>query len=285
MVPRRHRRAILASVSSASPARITYLGHSTVLVELDGLRVLTDPILRTRVGPLVRAHPPVERSHWTDIDAALISHSHWDHLDVGSLRLLGPGVPIVCPAGLGARLRARGFRHVEELEPGGQARVGSVGLEATHAEHRGFGPPIGGTERAIGFLLCGSRGVYFAGDTALFAGMRLLAGRVDVALLPVWGWGPRAGAGDHLDPMGAARALSLIRPPIAVPIHWGTLHPVGMRWLRPATRVDPPHQFARLARLHAPGTTVRVLPIGSSFDLPAAAAEELVDAAPAGDDA
>jgi L-ascorbate metabolism protein UlaG (beta-lactamase superfamily) len=265
-------------VPSDAPTRITYLGHSTVLIELDGIRVLTDPILRTRVGPLVRAQPPVEPGHWSDIDGVFISHSHWDHLDFGSLRLLDPSVRIACPAGLGKRLRARGFTRITELEPGGRMRLGPVSVEATHAEHRGFGPPLGGTERSLGFLVCGTRGIYFAGDTALFPDMRLLAGRVDVALLPVWGWGPRAGSGEHLDPMGAARALTLIQPPIAVPIHWGTLHPLGMRWLRPGTRVEPPHQFAHLARLHAPATQVRVLPVGTSFELPD------VEGRPSGDD-
>lgn len=256
-------------MSHVGEARVTFLGHSTVLVALDGVRLLTDPILRPRVGPLVRAYGPIERSHLQSIDGVLISHSHWDHLDVGSLRLLGAGIPLLVPRGLGSRLRARGFGRVTELEPGDELAVGGLQVRATHAEHRGFGPPVGPTERSIGFLVVGSRTIYFAGDTTLFAGMSDMAGDVDLALMPVWGWGPRARASEHLDPLGAAQALALIRPRYAVPIHWGTLHPLGMRWLRPATRVEPPAQFARLARVHAPDTTVRVLPVGATLDIPA----------------
>ena len=68
---------------------MAYLGHSTVLIDIGGIRVLTDPILRRRVGPLVRAGAPVDPASWSRVDVVLISHSHWDHLDYGSLRLLG----------------------------------------------------------------------------------------------------------------------------------------------------------------------------------------------------
>lgn len=241
---------------------LTYLGHSTVLLELGGLRVLTDPILRHRVGPLVRAEAPIAPEHIRGIDVVLISHSHWDHLDYGSLRLVGKDVPMVVPTGMGLRLRDRGFRHVEELSPGGSTRFGEVRIDATEAAHRGFAPPIGPTDLAIGFLLHADGTVYFPGDTALFDGMAGLAEHIDLALMPVWGWGPRAQAHEHLDPLGAAQALQLLRPDVAVPIHWGTLHPVGMKWLKPSTRVDPPHTFAKLAAELAPATRVHVLPVG-----------------------
>jgi len=232
---------------------------------MDGARVLTDPILRRRVGPLVRTRGSIEASEWADIDAVLISHSHWDHLDYGSLRLLGPDVPLVVPTGMGGRLGARGFSHVIELLPGDSTTIKGLRLQATPADHHGFGPPIGPTGRAIGFLIAGSQTVYFAGDTALFAEMEDLAPNLDVALMPVWGWGPRAQASEHLDPLGAARALQLLRPRVAIPIHWGTLHPMGLSWLRPSTRVDPPHTFLRLAAELAPSTLVHVVPVGQSL--------------------
>ena len=84
----------------------------------------------------------------------------------------------------------------------------------------------------------------------------------------------RCGAGDHgprrrehLDPLGAAHAVRLVRPRVAVPIHWGTLHPIGLRRMRPRTRIDPPHDFARLAADVAPDTIVRVVPVGGSLSL------------------
>lgn len=247
---------------------MTYLGHSTVLLEMAGLRLLTDPILRARVGPLVRTEAPIAPEHWQSIDAVLVSHSHWDHLDYGSLRMVGMGVPIFVPTGMGARFRSRGFRHVEELSPGDAIRFGPIHIRATDAAHRGFPRPIGPTDLAIGFLLSAATTVYFPGDTALFDSMAELAQGLDLALMPVWGWGPRAQSHEHLDPMGAARALQLLRPRVAIPIHWGTLHPLGFRWLKPSTRVDPPHTFARLATEMAPSTTVHVLPVGGRIRLP-----------------
>jgi L-ascorbate metabolism protein UlaG (beta-lactamase superfamily) len=251
--------------SGDDPLVMSYLGHSTVLVELDGARILTDPILRTRVGPLVRAAPPIGRDAWSGVAVVLLSHSHWDHLDLGSLRLLGADVRLIVPRGMGRRLRARGFRDVVEVVPGDTLPVGGLTIETVPALHRGFGPPIGPTELAVGYVIGGSRSVYFAGDTALFDGLRALDRGLDLALIPVWGWGPRARPSDHLDPLGAAEAVRLIRPRVAVPIHWGTLHPVGMRWVRPDTRVDPPHAFERHALELAPDTQVRVIPIGGSL--------------------
>ena len=255
-------------MSSPKTARVTFLGHATILIEIDGVRVLTDPILRERVGPLTRTSGPPARKFWSDIDAVLISHSHWDHLDYGSLKMMGYDIPLIARTGMAGEFRSRGFRDVTELEPGAEQFVGDVRIEAVHAEHKGFGPPVGGTELCLGFILHGTQSIYFAGDTAFFEGMSEFDIGLDLALLPVWGWGPTAKPHEHLDPMGAARAAAVIKPRIAVPIHWGTLHPVGFSWMRPSTRIDPPHQFAQLMRRMAPDTTVRVLPDGGSLTVP-----------------
>ncbi len=249
---------------------VTFLGHATIVIDMDGVRILTDPILRSRVGPLVRTHGSVDQARWAGADVVLISHSHWDHLDHGSLRMLGMDTHLVVPRGMGPGLRRRGFTRVTEVDVGDEVRVGGIRLEAVHADHHGFGPPVGGTDRSIGFIVSGSQRHYFAGDTAFFAGMADLGDPIDLALLPVWGWGPTARPSEHLDPFGAARAAAAIRPRYAVPIHWGTLHPVGFRWMRPSTRIDPPHQFAQLVRRMAPQTVVRVMPIGSSIRVPPA---------------
>jgi L-ascorbate metabolism protein UlaG (beta-lactamase superfamily) len=258
-------------VTHADHARVTFLGHATLVIEMDGVRLITDPILRSRVGPLVRLRGPLEAMHWADMDMVLISHSHWDHLDYGSLRLIGTEVPIIVPHGMGSGLRRRGFRRVTEVRVGDDIPSKSLRIETVHAEHHGFGPPVGTTDLAVGYLVHGSQHHYFAGDTAYFEGMADLARGIDLALLPVWGWGPTAKPSEHLDPLGAARAVAAIKPRYAMPIHWGTLHPVGMRWMRPSTRIDPPHQFAQLVRRLAPATVVRVVPVGSSLSVPPAA--------------
>jgi L-ascorbate metabolism protein UlaG (beta-lactamase superfamily) len=103
--------------------------------------------------------------------------------------------------------------------------------------------------------------VYFAGDTDLFPEMAELAGKIDVALLPVWGWGRALGPG-HLNPRRAAEALTLLRPSLAIPIHWGTFAAPRVRKRDPSFLVDPPHQFAEYAALLAPQVTVKILQPG-----------------------
>jgi L-ascorbate metabolism protein UlaG (beta-lactamase superfamily) len=237
-------------------ARITWLGHSTVGIELDGVVLVTDPVLRRRVAHLRRdqaASPP------TRPDAILVSHMHYDHLDVPSLVRIGRDVRLVVPRGAGRFLR--GFRAIEETEPGGVLEIGGVRIDVVEAVHDGRRRPLGAWAPALGFVVRGSRTVYFAGDTELFDGMAALA-PLDVALLPVSGWGAKVGPG-HLDPEAAARALRLLRPSIAVPIHWGTY---GVAW-RPRGDRTPAEQFAERAAEVAPEVDVRILPVGASLEL------------------
>ena len=139
----------------------------------------------------------------------LISHLHWDHLDVPSLRALGTDTPIVVPAGAGSWLRGTGFSDVREMAVGDDA--GASGASRSRRSRRttpAFRPPVGPSADPLGYMVRGSRSVYFAGDTDLFDGMGALARpgeAIDVALLPVWGWGPTLGRGRHLDPERAAR--------------------------------------------------------------------------------
>ena len=122
---------------------LDFVGHSTVVIELDGIRLLTDPVTRARVGPLRRVEPVPPRDRLRGIDAVLISHLHWDHLDVPSLRDLGRDVPIFVPAGSGSWVRGVGFGHVRELAVGDVAAVGGVSVRAVPAVHSGFRPPLG----------------------------------------------------------------------------------------------------------------------------------------------
>lgn len=289
----------VAAASSGSAAdRIVFLGHATVLIEVDGVRLLTDPLLRGRVAHLHRQVPPIDPSVWVGTDAVLISHLHRDHLDLPSLRLLGLDTHIFVPPGAGEWLRGEGFTTVTELSVGGQADVGGLRVTATEARHDGRRRPGPGGMRAetLGYLVHGRRTVYFAGDTGLFDGMSALSSSLDsagmpnteprhapgttsrspavgldatpemapwldVALLPVAGWGPTLGPG-HMDPLEAARAAGLLAPRIAIPIHWGTLLPIGIAARHRARLSDPPRVFAEHLASLAPRVEVRVLAPG-----------------------
>jgi len=246
-------------------ARIEYVGHSTVVVDLDGVRLVTDPLLRNRVAHLRRAAPVDARAR-RGLDAVLISHAHYDHLDLPSLEKLGKKLPVVVPRGLGGLLRKRKFESVVEVEVGETIRIGALEIRAVPAEHEGSRGPFGASADALGYIITGSKSVYFAGDTDLFDGMHELA-PVDLALLPIWGWGPGLGAG-HLDPRRAAEAVALLRPGLVVPIHWGTYFPIHLGLRGAPGFVDlPPAEFLAAVRETAPEVDVRVLEPGQSLEL------------------
>jgi L-ascorbate metabolism protein UlaG (beta-lactamase superfamily) len=244
-----------------SRTRLTWLGHSTVLIELGEARLLTDPVLRSRVFHL-RRHGAIPRRP-ESVDAVLLSHLHYDHLDLPSLRMLDPQPQVVCPTGAGPLLTRAGFRRLDELLPGESMELGDVRLEATPAEHQGTRRPGGPVVRPLGFVARAGRSVYFAGDTDLFDEMAEL-GPVDVALLPVAGYSPKLGPG-HLDPRRAAEAAALLRPRLAVPIHWGTFHTVAPS--RGAWLTVPPQPLAARVTELAPAVEVRVLSPGESLEL------------------
>ena len=243
--------------------RIAFLGHSTVQIELDGEALLTDPLLRDRVAHLRRYAPAPGEPR---ASAVLLSHAHQDHLDLPSLRMLGPGVAMFVPPGAGAWLRKRGFSAVTELAEGEEASIGEITVAAVPADHDGRRYPLGPRSASVGYLVRGTRTVYFAGDTGVFERMAELAGTLDVALLPVAGWGRTLGPG-HMDPLDAARATRLLRPRIAIPIHWGTFRPIGRsdRGLRIGDA--PAREFAAHVGELEPASEVRIVAPGEETEL------------------
>lgn len=239
--------------------RITWLGHSTALIELDGMTFLTDPLLRRRVAHLRRSEP-VDLGSLPKPDAVLISHVHMDHMDLPSLGRLGRALPVIAPPGAARILSRRGHGDVSELAVGESLPVGPVTVTATAADHHVRRVPLAPVTPALGYLVTGSRSVYFAGDTGLFAGLEEYAGP-DVALLPVAGWGARLPPG-HMSPLDAARALTVLRPEVAIPIHWGTYAPLH----RAPAQGGPELEFVRHAELLAPDVRVEVLGVGASYE-------------------
>lgn len=263
--------AVAASLRWAM--RITFAGHSTVLIEHAGARLLTDPLLHRRVGHLLRHAPPVADDVCQNLSAVLISHGHLDHLHARSLRRIDRNVPVVTPIGLGRVVAKEGFTDITEVAAGEKLDVGGARVTAVHAEHDVKRHPFAELSPAVGFVVSDERrgeSAYFAGDTDIFDAMAELAGPplgpIDVALVPVSGWGPKLGPG-HLNPRTAADAMTLMRPRIAVPIHWGTLHPASLLRLRRGLLMDPPHAFARFTAALGLETEVRILLPGETTEL------------------
>jgi L-ascorbate metabolism protein UlaG (beta-lactamase superfamily) len=247
-----------------SRVRITWLGHATVLLETAGTRIVTDPVLRHRVAHLLRQVP--EPGDPGPVDAVLLSHLHHDHFDKPSLRrLASPRTTVVLPPRTSRYLGGIAFGTVRELAAGETVAIGDVSVRAVPAWHDGRRRPGPGAVAydTLGFLI---GGVWFAGDTDLHDDMRALRGAVDVALIPIWGWGTSLGPG-HLDPEGAARAIALVEPRIAVPIHWGTFLPAGLGRRHAALLTEPARAFARHMAALAPATRVETLAPGESLAL------------------
>ena len=245
--------------------RATWFGHSTVWLEDSGVRLLTDPLLTGRLAHLRRAAgpPPVLPG---PPDAVLLSHLHADHLHLASLRQV-PGDPLfLLPAGAAAFVRkglGRPDARCVELLPGDSAAVGTVTVHAVPANHHGDrGPWSRMRAEPLGFVVEGGLRTWFAGDTGLFNEMADL-GPLDLALIPVGGWGPSLGD-EHLDARQAAEAVRRAKAAAAIPIHYGTFWPVGMSRIRPDMFHTPGREFARHAADLTPGTDVRVLGQGES---------------------
>lgn len=247
---------------------VTFVGHSTVLIELGGFRVLTDPLLRRRFLHARRVVPPPARGLLDDVDALLVSHLHMDHLHFPSIRGLDRKTPVVVSTGGGRVLRRRGFRDITEVDPDETISLGPIEVTVTDALHEGRRWPVGPHVEALGYLLHGpAHTVYFAGDTDLYDGMAALAGQVDVALLPISGWGPKVGEG-HLNGHSAAEAAAIIKPRYVVPIHFGTYLRMDLIDRHPELLSEQPETLVADAARLAPDVDVRVLRPGETLDLP-----------------
>jgi L-ascorbate metabolism protein UlaG (beta-lactamase superfamily) len=244
-------------------ASLTWIGHATTLLERSGFRVLTDPLLRRRVAHLRRRQGPDPAT--PEVDVVILSHAHMDHLHVPSLRRLAADTPVIAPRGTARLLRRAGRREIIEVTVGDRVDVGHATVTVLPADHPGGrGPHSRIAAEPVGFVIeiAGHR-TYFAGDTDLFDEMADL-GPVDLALLPIWGWGPSIGVG-HLDPERAVEAAERIRPGLVVPIHWGTFAPEDLRRRPPAWLGTPAEQFERA--LGSSDLTARVLRPGDRTEL------------------
>ncbi|MET9444965.1 MBL fold metallo-hydrolase [Streptomyces sp. NPDC006610] len=252
------------------PVEITWWGHATCTVADSDVRLLTDPLFARRLAHLRRRRGALPPPDARRADAVLISHLHADHLHVPSLAPLAPGTRLLVPRGARRAVPAlRRLAHLDvtEVAPGDAMRIGALDVRVVPALHDGRRLPFGPRRApALGYVVEGGARTYFAGDTGLFDTMADEVGPVDVALLPVGGWGPYLGEG-HLDPGLAAEALARLAPAAAVPVHYGTYWPIGMDAVRPHEFHTPGEEFARLAAVRAPKVAVHRLAHGEGVRL------------------
>ena len=254
-----------------SSVAVRWLGHASVVLDLGGVRLLTDPLLQRHAGLLRRRGGAPDVAAWQGATAVLISHLHYDHAEIGSLELLDH-IPVVSAPANVRWLHARGFDAAVGLHgdtwwpvPGSDVRV-----RLTHAVH-GERPMPRRPNAANGFIVAapGLR-IWFAGDTAPFPAMahlhELAGGPIDLALVPVCGWGPRL-SGGHMDPVQAAHACAACGARTAVPVHWGTLHAPASRRLPPGWMDRAGAAFKVALGRFAPDCQALVLKPGETADV------------------
>jgi L-ascorbate metabolism protein UlaG (beta-lactamase superfamily) len=255
--------------------RATWLGHSTVLVEIDGARVLTDPVWGERASPVSFAGPkrfqpvPVSVAGLPPLDAVLISHDHYDHLDHPTiLELAKLDVPFVTSLGVGAHLEAWGVapERITELDWWEAVEIGPLTITAAPSQHFS-GRGVGGRDVTLWSSLAvrGPRhALFFSGDTGLTPehgeiGARL--GPFDLVMLEVGAFHPAWGE-IHLGPENALEALARLGGGPLLPIHWGTFNLAMHAWDEPAETLlsSAPRRDARLVmpRLGEPVEPARV---------------------------
>ena len=286
--------------------RATWLGHSTVLIEIDGLRVLTDPVWGPRASPSRVAGPkrfqpvPVALRELPPIDLVVISHDHYDHLDYPTIRALATSdVPFVTSLGVGAHLEAWGVAHerITELDWWESHRIASrdgkseLTVTAAPSQHfSGRGLRDRNATLWSSMVLRGTRhGVFFSGDTGLtseYATIRERLGPFDLVMLEVGAFHPSWGH-IHLGPTNALKALELLGGGAFLPVHWGTFSLALHAWDEPAETLlalgdsgRAPLVMPLLGQAVEPAHAGRVTPWWRSVDQREVRAAPKPDAAP-----
>ena len=217
-----------------SSLAVTWWGHSSATIELGSVRVGCDPVLVDRLMHL-RRHTTTPSEVAAELDVVLVSHLHGDHLHVPSLVRVSPGAPIVVPRGALPRLGALRGRRIIEVGPGEHLQLAGLDIDVLPARHDGRRHPIGRQQApALGFRVEGNgSSFWYPGDTGLDARIGEVD-PVDLALVPIGGWGPTLGD-QHLSPEGAAETVCRVGARWALPVHYGTFWPVGLRALHHAS--------------------------------------------------
>lgn len=244
-----HHDGSIYNTKPASGLRVTWLGHSTLLLELDDSRLLIDPVWGPRaspfswLGPRRWYDPPLALTNLPTLDAVLISHDHYDHLDEPTIRQLADIAPrFIVPLGVGAHLEYWGIKaeKITELEWWQQHTIGSVEITATPARHAS-GRHAFDLDKTLwaGFAVKGSQSVYYSGDTGLFPGFKEIGERLgpfDLTMIETGAYN-RNWPDWHLGPEQAVIAHQWVRGRRLLPLHWGLFNLARHNWTEPMERV------------------------------------------------
>ena len=250
--------------------RAIWFGHSSVLVEIDGLRLMTDPVLSHRASPIFigpeRFHrPPIALDQLKDIDAVVISHDHYDHLDMATVQRLAPqGTHFYVPLGIGAHLERWKVppTQIHEMDWWDSAQLKGVTIHSTPARHYSGRKRMNNSTLWSAWSIRGpEHSIYYSGDTGYaphFAETRKRLGDVDLAIIKAGAYGEPPGWLDiHMDPESAVQAHVDLGGKVLLPVHWATFNLAYHSWIEPIDRT--------LAAAEAKNVNVITPRIGETF--------------------
>ncbi|NBW81844.1 hypothetical protein EBR21_08825 [bacterium] len=249
-IPTVARKRIDFDAKPESGLRITWIGHSSMLVEIDGHRFLTDPVWGERASPVSFAGPkrffpaPLPLSEMPKLDAVVLSHDHYDHYCLETIQFLAKTeVPFIVPLGVADRLEEHGIHHsrVREFDWWEEVQIGSVKLACVPARHFSGRTLLDrNTTLWCGWAFIGStKRFYFSGDSAYFPGFKDIGNRYgpfDVAAIESAAYSP-AWPDVHIGPEQAIQACKDVRGNLYLPIHWATFNLSTHNWTEPAERL------------------------------------------------
>jgi L-ascorbate metabolism protein UlaG (beta-lactamase superfamily) len=232
---------------------------------MNGMNILTDPHLGRHIMFLLwrKSKLPLRTRNLPPVDLLLISHGHYDHLDLPTLRKLPREIPAVAAPGLENILRMGGRSRIVTLREWESHIFGEIKVTAVPAEHFMGRPPFFPASKYQGYIIEGEATVYFAGDSAIFDGLSEIGWKwdIDIALLPIGAYNPPSFRRHHMSPEDAVEAGRMLRAKAIVPIHWGafklSLEPMGEpipRLRRAAKRAG----CASVLKILSPGESVSV---------------------------
>jgi L-ascorbate metabolism protein UlaG (beta-lactamase superfamily) len=256
--------------------RVTYIGHATLLINIGGKRLLTDPNFDPALGkflPRVSA-PGIALEALPKLDAILLTHAHADHLSFDSLDALPADIPLFAPPVIARWLGKQGYRHAVPIAPGEAANLGDVRIRAAAATHKGsrYGVDRWRSQANMYLIETNKTSAFFAGDTALTSDTTDLvethlvsSGRsLDLALLPIgyapW-WKPGFRKG-HLTSTDALTLFERLKARYLIPYHWGTFDHVT------STAFDAIDRLRATLQNHPLHPSVKILEPGTTFVLP-----------------